>query len=274
MAGLNRAGTMIELEIEWDGNVNGLAEHRLSVAAFGKPLHLFLAALRRKASNMLRESISRKETNVGRLAAEADQIDIEIGAIRQGSSGVNGLISVQLPPGQQPLWPEGLAADAIGRLIDDIEAESRGVRRNERVRKYLGALHPGITKQYYALRVDGTVEKELTLGSVAITPDLGSLPYLVEHRGRVVGVGFDPGRHFVRIKTSNVDNSEVTLSATQAQVERALEVRGEDVRILALSSANGKKLLRIQVSNEPPIRLDVQAYVFDKWSETLERLSR
>jgi len=266
---------MIELDISWDGTAPGLPEHRLSIANFATPLRGLLAAARRTANNMLREAMSRKESDTGRLNAEADRIDIQIVSLKEGSTNPSCIIAVAPAPDPQALlWPEGLAEEAIDRLLLDIEHEGRGIQRNIRVREYFRQLPPGITKQDYVLRIDGVVRREVHLGVVSIAPEISDSPYLIELSGSIIALGFDPGKHFVRIKTSDSSASEVTLTATKEQVLQALEARESTVRLLGVCHLGGRKLLRVQRASDRPVRLDVNTFVFEKWHSLLARLAQ
>lgn len=106
------------------------------------------------------------------------------------------------------------------------------------------------------------------LKATDVFPDL---PFLVQQTGRVIGVGFDPGSKWVRIKAQ--DGSDVSILAQDRTVDRALEFRNEDVKVLYLDSGDGnRRLLRIQPSGEPFVRLDNNKFVFDKWRKVLEVL--
>jgi hypothetical protein len=264
---------MIELKIQWDGPVQGLAEHRLSVGLFAIPLKKLLTAVRRTASNILRQAGDQKEIEKGRFFAEADQIDIEISSLVEGSSGIMSTVSVQIPPGQILLWPEGLAEDSLERLLVDVERESRGIRRNSRAREYLESLPPVLTSQDYWMFVDGAERRHVHLGAVDLATELNTVPYLIEVTGRVIGVGFSPGPNFVRLKDSQ-DGNDITLSCGFDDVFRALEMRDADVRVLGLVHAGNKKLLRIQAQFEPRIRLDENTWIFERWGNVLARLAQ
>src|SRR5579871_4698495 len=109
-----RPQPMIELKIKWDGPDISLLEKRLSVALFAGPLQKLLASVRRTASNILREAVNRKETDTGRLASEADRIDIHIADVLHESSGIQSIVSVQAPPGPQiTMFAEKLAEDTM-----------------------------------------------------------------------------------------------------------------------------------------------------------------
>jgi hypothetical protein len=265
---------MIELKVRWDGPVDGLSEHRLSIGAFGSPLQKLLAAVRRTASNMLREATDRKETDTGRFFSEADQIDIQLTAITEGSTGVMSVVSVQVPPGQQSLWPEGLAEDAVDRVVQFIDYESRGNRRSKRVLEYLESLPP-LTAHDYWLYIDGTLRREAHLGPLSLPTELDAVPYLVQVSGQVISVGFSPGPNFVRIKTSDGSDSN-TFYCTPEHVNKALEMHAEgaEVRILAIVRGSGKRLLRIQFSREQHVRLSEDTWIFERWHNVLSRLAQ
>ncbi len=266
---------MIELDISWDGSAPGLAEHRLSVAGFAIPLRSLLMAARRTANNMLREAVDRKESDKGRLAADADRIDIQIVSISDGSVSPSCIIAVAPAfEAQIPMWPEALAEDAIDRLLGDLEYESRGVHRNKSVREYFRQLPAGITKQDYVLRVDGAVRREVHIGTVSLALESSDSPYLTEITGSVIGVGFDPGKHFVKIKSADSTASESTLSATREQVDAALENRERQIRVLVLNYPGGARLLKLQPSSDRKVKLDTNSYVFHKWNDLLARLAQ
>jgi hypothetical protein len=267
-----KSSPMIELKITFDGEVPGIPEHRLSVASFGKPLRHLLMAVRRTSNNMLREATDRRQTDVGRLAGEADQIDVQISVVGDGSTALTNVIAVQVPPGQISMWPEGLAEDAVNKVLNDIEKESRGTHRNSAARGYLRSLPPGLTRQDYYLVVDGEIKNEVHLGPLNLPIEMNTLPYLIEVEGKVIGVGFEPGRPFVRIKASDPSGSETTLFATREQVDSALELREGTVRALALVQDH-KKLLRIQSRTEQRVRLNTDTYIFEKWRNLLGRLA-
>ena len=68
----------------------------------------------------------------------------------------------------------------------------------------------------------------------------------MEVDGVVIGVGFEPGRHFVRLKAVDASGAEVTFQATRDQVEQALAHRDTRVRVLAIVGQAFKKLFRIK----------------------------
>lgn len=57
-------------------------------------------------------------------------------------------------------------------------------------------------------------------------------------------------------------------------MDLALEHRESKVRVLALANLSGKRVLRIQPSDERRIRLDRREYVFARWDTALAELAR
>jgi hypothetical protein len=260
----------ITLTVIWKGNVPGLSEHRISVGAFGDPLRLLLVALRRIASTRVSEAIGGRSSGVGRLPETARQLDIELSRVVEGSGGLQGQVPVNTPIGQDfPLFD--LAELSSIELVDAIRDESQGNLRNAQVRTYLKAIPLAVTEQVYRLYRGQEELRSFTIGNLALTADLIELPYLYELTGRVIGVGFEPGRNQISFRDDY--GSQITVSATPRQVNRALEWRSDPVRALILQS-DPAKLLRLQLETDIRPKLDVEEYVFTKWSELLRRLAQ
>src|SRR5262249_40141165 len=146
----------------------------------------------------------------GRFANAARQLDIEIIELVKGSSGIESAITVSTPlGGTLPLLD--LATSAGMQLLDALEAESRGIAKNAGVRKYLQTLPKGITQQNYQLHQNNTVLKQISFGEAVLPEMPADVPYITQHSGNVVGVGFEPGRPEVKIKSPG---GTVTLIAT------------------------------------------------------------
>ncbi len=264
----------VELKIKWDGVTPGLPEHRLSIGSFGLPLHNLLRSIRRTASNIVRDAIDMREASVGSFAFDAGRIDIEVHSLVTSCGGIQGVVKMQLPPQgtQIPLSFDDLTERATDRVLEDIEKESRGVLRNNSVRRYLDSLPPGITQQEYSLSVDGEEKRHVVFGSVSLPEPITELPYLAEVVGNVIGVGFEPGRNWVRVKGKDGD---ISVSAPAESVDRALEMRNSDVRLLYVFLPDGnRKLLRIDRSSATRSHLNVDEFVFKKWRSVLESLAQ
>jgi hypothetical protein len=98
-----------------------------------------------------------------------------------------------------------------------------------------------------------------------------NLPYLSEIIGRVIGVGFEPGKSEVVFKSKD---KQVTIPATAQQVESALKYRATEVRALILRHGDQSRLLRLEDAALPRYRADPETYVFKKWDGLLRRLAQ
>jgi hypothetical protein len=262
--------TSIQLDITWDGPVAGVAEHRLSLTAFGPALDKLLTAAKRIASNTVTKAAEPSET--GRLAKLAHGIDIQIAGVVGNSTGVQGLLTFDAPANYQDRLFFSLPERTGLELLEAIESENAGESRNVAVRNFLRALPPGLSRQRYFLHENGRVIKDLELGAVKVPEGMLSLPYLQEIVGMVSGVGFDPGKSEVRLKTDEPAN--VTMMATEQQVNNALVLRHEKIRALLLhSEVIGNKLLTLVSEDSPRPSYSDEEYIFEKWERTLQELA-
>jgi hypothetical protein len=259
----------VQLDITWDGPVSGLAEHRLSLSAFGPALEKLLMAAKRIASNLVTNAGEPSET--GRLAKLAHAIDIEVKGVKEGSSGIASLLTFDAPVSYQPTLFGSLPERTGTELLDAIQAESQGQFRNNLVRHFLRALPPGLSKQNYRLYEGNRIIREVQLGQVKLPEGMLDLPYLEEVVGMVTGVGFDPGRDEVRIRTDNA--THVTAIAVSEQVENALTLRHEKVRALLLHSEIGSKLLTLEDNDARRPAYSEEKYIFDRWDAAFRVLA-
>jgi len=259
----------VELKIKWEGTAPGLEEKRLSLAAFGGPLNLLLAALRRIATNIVTEVFEEKAR--GRFADEAKRLDIEIGELVKGSSGFDGTITVAtVPYDTLPLFD--LALSAGTQLLEALDAERQGIAKSTGVRNYLRSLPIGIIRQTYLLHRNGTTVKEVSFGEAEL-PDLPvDLPHIVEYFGDIIGVGFEPGRLEVKMKPEMVP--AVTLAATSDQVDSALGLRHTKVRAVTVVQGNLHRLLILQDAASPLNHSTREAAIFERWNGALARLAK
>src|SRR5262249_51625701 len=157
----------------------------------------------RIASNMMR-SAATDYAERGRLNELANLLDIEIINIEGNSTGVSALCTFQNPPGIQALFPYDIPERAGAELLESIERESNGQPYNSSIRKYLYSLPP-LTEQKYEIASNGqplhapVVIKNVNLATSALL----LLPSLIQFEGHIIGVGFEPGVRFVKIKTED-----------------------------------------------------------------------
>ncbi len=251
-----------------EGVAPGLSEKRLSLSAFGEPLKILLAALRRIATNLVGDALEDK--NVGRFANVARQLDIEIFDLVKESSGFDSVITLTADRGENlPLF-QNLPETAALQLLDAIDSERSGRLKNARVRQYLRALPLGVTRQSYRLHHNGNILKEISFGQMDISALPPELPYVVEYTGKVVGVGFEPGKPEVRIKT---EDTSVAFLATPKQVDTALKLRFTTVRIIAVVQGTSHRLLILKDSQLPINKSTRTAAVYERWDSVLRRLA-
>jgi hypothetical protein len=264
-----------QLRIRWDGDssVPGLAEHRLSLAKFGEPLALLLAALRRIATQMVSTAVEAERPRFGRFANLARQLDIEVVGIEGNSTGIDAVVSFEQPPDMLPLFSE-VAERAVVELLDSIDEERQGGVRNSSVRKYLRSLPQGVHKQLYELHNNGHVKRHVEFGDLAFTDVPPDLPTLIEVEGSVVGVGFEPGRSEVRIKS---DVGPPAFDSTDEQVETALQMRKAKIRLLGVTDGKRSRLLQIARARDPRFKVTPEAieeHIFKRWAGVFEVLSK
>lgn len=226
--------------------------------------------LRRIATNLVGDALEDK--NIGRFASAARQLDIELSDLVKESSGIDSLITLTPPtPGENLELFQNLPENVGMQLLDAIDSERRGILKNARVRQYLRALPLGITQQSYWLHENGRILREVSFGAMDISILPPDLPYIVHCVGKVVGVGFEPGRPEVRVKT---ETATVTLSATSQQVDRALDLRYSSVTAVTVVQGTAHRLLILQASHLPIYRSTRDAAVFDRWRGVLQRLAQ
>jgi hypothetical protein len=266
-------GTMAsELKIRWDGEVPGIAEHRISLDAFARPLDLLLAALRRIATQMVSTAIEGEQPKSGRFANVARWIDIELVSIAEGSAGPDALVVFHNPPDELNLWGD-IPSRATIELLDAIEMESKGQVRNGAVRNYLRALPPMLRHQVYEY-TNGAATKRVEVGAIDLTALPPDLPVLKEMEGHLVGVGFEPGKPEVRIKT---DTMTTSLTSVPEAVDRALELRNDKIRTLSVHVASRARLISLNRSSDPRFVFSadaVEKHIFGRWDALLERLAK
>jgi hypothetical protein len=263
-----------ELKIRWDGDVPGMAEHRLSVGGFGAALSLLVTALRRIATQMVSTAVeSEYSRRGGRFAEVARQIDIEIIDIAKESNGFDAIVSFQPSEGLLASFRD-LPERAMLELFNSIERESKGQAANGSVRKYLRALPDGVRRQRYEFHENGITKGHVEIGDVRLAELPEDLASLREYEGNIVGVGFEPGKPEVRVKT---ESATASLDATNEQVEMALNMKKEKVRVLGVNDDKRTRLLNIVDVRKPRRKVSdeaIEEHIFKRWSGVFARLAK
>src|SRR5581483_6863356 len=100
------------------------------------------------------------------------------------------------------------------------------------------------------------------------------IPSLVQFEGNIVGVGFEPGRSEVRIKS---DAGMPSLDATDEQVEAVLQMRRTRIRALGVRDGKRFRLFRIARARDPQFKVTPEAieeHLFKRWAGVFEVLSK
>lgn len=264
------------IEIHWTGTAPGLAEHRLSLGAFAKALELLLAAYRRIASGLLTSAREDPTCGAGggKYAKQAERLDLEIESVSEGSLSLSVQCASHFPLGANLDLFDDLPLRAGQQLLEHIEAESRGQPRHVGTRKYLASLPPGVSGQRYRLLRGSTCEKEVSVGELALPQLPEETPHLEMHRGFVVGVGFEPGKSEIRLKTKE-PSRQITLSASPEWVQKALDFRNVEADVLVLAGERSKLLWLRPAGREwkAPSPDERAAFIFSTWDELLRRLA-
>lgn len=267
----------IELSIVYEGDEPGLAEHRLSLAAFAIPLRLLLTALQRTASGLLSSALDDPEygSRGGKLARDAALLDLELGVIGKGSAAPAFVVVIRpdLTSSQTRFPIDELPARAAEKLVRDLEAESKGVLQSAAARRYLRSLPSGVKRQVYLAARDGVALAKVEFGETHLSKPLEELPRLVRITGHVVAVGFDPGSASVTLRS---EQGTQKFAATTAGTERAIALRGTEVLAAALI-VKEPRLLWIRSASEPRQTIsmaETMHHLKTRWGRTLAVLAQ
>lgn len=263
---------MAEIRIHFDGDVAGVEAHRLSISAFGKPLEQFLSALRRTAGQLVSQAVDSEAPDVGRFNNIARQLDIEIEGIGEGSIAIKAVLPYRHAEGELPLFAD-LPKRAAELLFDGIERESRGETVSGAARRYLRTLPQGLTKQVYEVYEGGKMTKQVQIGSIALSAEPEDLPFLREYAGSIVGIGFEPGKSEVRVKMAS---AVASIEAVPSDIERALTLRNQPVRVLAVQNTKSSRLLILgsDLRREKPDMRQAASAIFNRWEAVFAELAK
>jgi len=261
----------IELKIRWDGDVQGVTEHRLSLAKFGAALNELVHSLQRTATQMVGNAV--EGPDVGRFADLARRLDIQITEIKGESVGFNAVVSFLQPEDELPLFAD-LADRAVTDLLDSIERESKGLLGSTSARRFLKTLPSGIRKQIYDLHEKGTRKRHIEIADVHFQDIPAALPSLREVTGNVVGVGFQPGKSEVRVKG---ESTIIPFDATPQEVDETLNIRRGKVRVLGVYDGKKNRLLKMAQASRPRFRITdeaIEEHIFKRWNGVFARLAK
>lgn len=259
----------ITLRVRFVGDVDGLSEHRLSVARFSEPLQRLLAAYRGSASAVLRGDDSTETASKFHVGAR--HLDLQIASI-SGDCVDLGFHPAASASEQPALIDGGLSADfemkAAQQLLDDLE-HGRG-----RAGVFLSRLPRGLRTHRYSIAVGGVevraVERVGDEENSAVAERVP--PRLRSGVGVVVGVGFAPTPS-VRIRLDVGGTTSFT--ATDRLVDAAFALRGQTaVAIRYVDTGEERRLLTLHgQGQQPTMNADQRkAHIVSRWRNVLVRL--
>jgi hypothetical protein len=264
-----------KLMIVWDGKVPGLADHRLSLAAFGQPLKELVYAIRRVASDLEREAKGRLASGlgVGRNTKDASLLDVQVITIR-GNSPVT--VECSIVPMAQPQYPllETLSDRAMLRLLEDIEMETSGRPAHFKVRQFVKSLPEGLEAQRYTAFCTSGETRTVDVGAIRLAQEPPALAHLTEFHGGIASLNFE--RRTISFRT--VLGDAVNCSATDEQISEAIKIRELPVLVLAVTDGHQQtRLLRLLTEGherQPTSADNRLARVIQDWDPLLAILAK
>lgn len=257
------------LHIKYDGDVAGLAEHRLSLSEFGAALDELLRAVRRSISNRVVNADGAEHgSKGGRFAKLAESVDLQVASVQDGCVELDLLVDVI--GGQLDLLA---IEEGLTDFVHGVREESVANKQNAAVRRYLRALPDGLKSHTYQAADGNRVFATATVGEAVEFADeefMATGAMLVDVDATIRGVDFAPPA--VRITS---DLGKTTLRATDELVARAIELHEQSVRVRYLPSAGRLLALReVDSASSRPGFERASDEMFEKWAEVLRRLSR
>ena len=261
----------LELRITWSGPDFGLAEHELSLAAFGKPLLTLYGCVRRSVSNELTNA-GADPTKGGNLASGATEVDLRLTALHANCvSPVLRVVRPESVANSNLLFDPALER-GVRNIIEDIRRESSGMPANTGIRKFLQEIPGGVRQKVGAFR-DG-----IELDSVEVhVPTLATLPTppgrTLVLSAEIVGVGFAPGKQYLRLRT---DEGVKEFTCHEESLTVAWGLRGRGVRALVNEDAATQVvwLREREVDHAAPSDVAAGAHVLARWDAVLRELAR
>lgn len=268
----------ITLKIHFEGDVPGIQEHRLSVAAFGEVLLHLRQALRREVSNIhAKAEDEAPRSSTGRVHRWAEDVDLEVARVGKGSLGLELHARHGAGRGRNMVLPtiaHAAMLRAVTTVVDDMEQESRGHPTSTVARDTLAKMPPGLTLQRYEVWDDDKKVKEAVVQRVERVDETAPLRGLVDVTGFVVGVAFPPGEPCVHVRGD--DDVVVKATASPEQVEQALAMRESRVRAVIVDDRPRRLLWIRKVDQSQKFQDDAERtdHVFRRWADLLEVLAR
>jgi len=258
----------VRLVIRWDGEVPGLKEHTLSLAAWSTVLAELLRAYRRVASGILTDAGGPDYgSQGGRLHRDAAGLDLQLREIREGCVELEFRATTT-----NAQLDFDLAGRVMSRFVESVAQESQGQQAHGAVRKLLQALPRGVTAQrWQAWQGDKLLQNatfnELQLEEASVL----DLPRLVQCSGSLVEIGFE--KPYIVISGP----ARQKFHATNDQVETAIALRSAPVTATGVRTGRSTRLLRLHAVSVQPSRLrpdERLRFIQTNWSKTMALLGQ
>lgn len=258
----------VQLVVRWDGDVPGLAAHRLDLDSFLDAIVKLNKALKWVASSMVAEADDPDYgIRGGRKKGRARELKVQWSSLEDGC--VTSRFDVAMS-GQQDAF-EDLPRRTVTRFIEHVKAEAAGRPHSGVVRRYLQALPSQGLVQTYSATVDGREVARADLGTLRLAAPPPPPPTLRRGRAEIIGAYFEPGQPALVLRT---EGHVERLTATEALVERGLSLRDQPVRFVALGVPGGAdRLIRLAPSGAAlPDPGATNRHIAHRWRAVLDRL--
>lgn len=261
------------IKIKFDGDLESLKNHRLSISDFNKPLKNLLQAYREKAYAL---TDYLEQGNISKKRMEF--FDLEIQSISEGCTTADLVCTHNnTTSGFFDITSEE-KKEAATAVLDDIEKTSQGKYSSEHIRKFFKNIPKEVSYQEYKVCYKGEVVKEVNISAV----DIAELkfPCVFEKiQGHIVQVGFDPGKQKIKIKCHKTKR-EIEGIADKELVEKAISFRNTNIKALFVKTNkrfNKNRCLWIKDTNEQVCKMNQEEkkeYILKRWGNVLDRLSK
>lgn len=264
----------VKLGIYWDGTTPGLPEGRLSIAQFGSALQALLKAARNIARR--HQAAARGEDYNPEAATRSQLVDIQLSSYVGGSADQEFELVPAPGLSAEDAFAATPVADQILRdLMDAIDAERQGRRRDRFVAEYLRALPRGVTRQRYSLREGGQETKVVEFEEMRLLELEAPPPALRLLRGQVEGVVFGERSGRPEVKFAPFNGKVFVASATRAQVSEAIDVQHAAIGLFLMTEVPRLLWIRREGSDLPVLpEKQRTAHFLSHWADVLKELAK
>ncbi len=265
----------LRLRIVLNGDGALVRDGRLSLSLFLEPLRLLLVAYQKTAAGIVRQtSDSDNDAESSYTPAAASALDLEIAAITSGSLDVSFSPRQRPALGKRARRVEDLEVAAADRLIEDLDAERRGLSRNQAAREFLRKLPPQVERQRYELRRGVEVLRAAEFTKVTLYRGADPVPSARFVTGVLTSMCFEKDREFIELR---VGTALLKFKCTREQVDRAVDLRNGVIACMYVAPLDQPaRVLWLRSHSEQWRASDeaINAHVLERWNDVFARLAR